>query len=160
MHHQTLAGKNPGDILLDIENGVGAGDFGWMAWNDNPGSQTANALADRIAYTGNSTDPIDGYTNPFDPTDHEIQIGDWVWGHTGVVNQSAVRAELDDHIAKGRVLRVIVWDTAVCDGAGTECEGDAPGGGANVMYRVSGFALVKLLWCDLARKMITLQFVR
>jgi hypothetical protein len=80
VHHTTLAGAQEGDIFLDIENGVEAGDFGWLAWNDNPGSQNANALADRIRYPGNSTDPVDGYTNPMDPTDHGIDVGDWIWG--------------------------------------------------------------------------------
>jgi uncharacterized repeat protein (TIGR01451 family) len=160
LHEDTLTGAREGDIFLDIFNGVGEGNFGWLAWNDNPGSQTASALADRIAYPGNSTDPIDGYTNPSDPTDHEIQIGDWIWGHTGAVNSNVVRNALDDHVDAGRTLRIPVWDAANCDGAGTECEGDAPGGGAAVTYRVSGFALVKLLWHDLAQKMIALEFLR
>jgi hypothetical protein len=160
VHHTTFAEANPGDIFPDIENGVEAGDFGWLAWNDNPGSQNANALADRIRYPGNSIDPVDGYTNPEDPTDHDIDVGDLIWGHTGAVNSSENRALLDDHVNTGRSLRIPIWDIAHCEGAGDECEGDAPDGGAEVTYRVWGFAIVKLIWHDLDRKMIRLQFLR
>jgi len=160
VHHTTFAGANPGDMFPNIENGVEAGDFGWLAWNDNPGSQTALALADCIRYPGNSIDPIDGYTNPADPTDHDIDVGDLILGHTGAVKSSEIRALLDDHVDTGRSLRIPIWDIAHCEGAGDECEGDAPGGGAEVTYRVWGFATVKLIWHDLDRKMIALQFLR
>jgi len=160
VHEAILAGAQEGDVFLDIFNGVGDGEFGWLAWNDNPGSQHSHALADRIAYPGNSTDPIDGYTNPSDPTDQEIQIGDPIWGHTGSVISNSVRDALDDHVDTGRQLRLPVWDISHCDGAGAECKGDAPGGGANVEYRVYGFALVRLISYDLNRKMISIEFLR
>jgi Flp pilus assembly protein TadG len=160
MHEDILAGAREGDIFLDIFNGVGEGNFGWLAWNDNPGSQSANELADRIEYPGNSDDPDDGYTNPNDPTDHEVNVGDSIWGHTGVVNSNAVRDALEDHEETGRYLRIPVWDEADCGGTGAECEGDAPGGGAHVTYRVKAFAIVKLLWHDLDHKKIAAEFLR
>ena len=159
LHHTTFAGAQPGDIFPDIENGVGDGNFGWLAWNDNPGSQNASALADRLTYPGNSTDPVDGYTNPEDPTDHGIHVGDLIWGHTGAVTSNENRALLDDHVDTGRALRIPIWDEAHCEGGGSECEGDAPAGGAEVTYRVWGFAIVRLTWHDLDKKMISAEFV-
>jgi Flp pilus assembly protein TadG len=160
IHEDVFAGAREGDIFLDIENGAGDGEFGWLAWNDNPGSQSSNALADRIEYPGNSTDPVDGYTNPADPTDHEVNVGDEIWGHTGAVNANGVKDALKDHVDTGRYLRLPVWDLSHCDGSGTECEGDAPGGGANVTYRVKAFAIVKLIWTNLDQKMLGAQFLR
>jgi uncharacterized repeat protein (TIGR01451 family) len=181
VHHVTLAGAQEGDIFLDIENGVGAGNFGWLNWKDaiqkcpaDPDPDIASSLADALTYPGNSTtcdgNCWKGYLDPdesdadyecYDPDDdYEINGGDWIWGHTGAVNSSVVGDALNDHVDTGRTLRVAVWDVAQCSGAGTECEGDAPGGGANVEYRVSGFALVRLLSHDLSHKKISLQFLR
>ena len=148
LYHTTFAGAQPGDIFPDIENGVEDGNFGWLAWNDNPDSQTASALADRLTYPGNSTDPVDGYTNPEDPTDHGIDVGDLIWGHTGAVNSNENRALLDDHVDTGRALRIPIWDEAHCEGGGSE-----------VTYRVWGFAIVRLRGFDLDKKMISVEFV-
>jgi uncharacterized repeat protein (TIGR01451 family) len=182
VHHGTLAGAQKGDIFLDIENGVGAGNFGWLRWKNRTGQKcpgepipdSAHTLADSLAYPGNSTtcdgDCWKGYLDPdesdadyecYDPDDdYEINVGDWIWGHTGIVNSNEVRDELDEHIVQERVLRVAVLDQAECDGAGEECKGDAPGGGADVKYRVSGFALVRLVSYDLSHKEISLEFLR
>jgi hypothetical protein len=183
VHHTTLAGAQEGDIFSDIENGVGAGNFGWLRWKDGTGLQrcpgepllnSAGELADSLTYPGNSTTCEGGcwkgYLDPDESDadyecydeddDYEINVGDWIWGHTGAVNANAVRNALDDHIDTGRTLRIAVWDDALCDGAGTECEGDAPGGGAVVKYRVSGFALVRLISHNLPQKTISLKFVR
>jgi uncharacterized repeat protein (TIGR01451 family) len=181
VHHATLDGKNPGDFLPDIENGVGNGHFGWLIWKNktgqkcpgDPNPDSAYTLADSLTYPGNSTtcdgDCWKGYLDPDESDadyecydeddDYEINGGDWIWGHTGAVNSSVVRDVLDDHVDTGRTLRIVVWDEAFCEGAGTECESDAPGGGADVKYRVSGFALVRLLSYDLSQKKISLQFL-
>jgi Flp pilus assembly protein TadG len=160
LHHTTFAGAERGDIFPDIENGAGQGDFGWLAWNENPGSQKAPGIQGRLTPPGNSEDPVDGYTNPEDVDDHEVHVGDKIWGHTGAVSSSGNKDVLDDHVDTGRPLRIPIWDAVYgCDGGGAECEGDAPSGGANIAYRVWGFAVVRLSWYDLDKKMISAEFV-
>jgi uncharacterized repeat protein (TIGR01451 family) len=188
VHIDTVSGAEEGDLLLDIENGVADGNFGWLNWKDGAGQtcpgdphpDSAGSLADALAYPGNSTtcenpgeadECWEGYLDPDDSDDdyecydedddYEINVGDWIWGHTGAVAAGPLVGDaLDDHIAQERVLRVVVWDQATCSGAGDECTGDAPGGGAEVKYRVYGFALVRLIAYDLAQKEITLEFLR
>jgi Flp pilus assembly protein TadG len=191
VHRDTVEGKEKDDLLIDIENGVGDGNFGWLDWKGKPGQtcpgdpnpKSAQNLGEALAYPGNSSlceneglpnECWKGYLDPDDSDadfdcgdcddgtdDCEINIGDWVWGHTGAVATGPhVGSELDAHIEEENELRLIVWDNAECVGGGDECAGDAPLGGANAKYQVVGFVLVKLISHDLPHGEITAQFVR
>jgi uncharacterized repeat protein (TIGR01451 family) len=171
LHYEALIGKNPGDLLVDIRIGAGSGGFAWLRWkgyasemcSDESSADSSGILGASLAYPGNSTtcDTVGGeecwrgYLNPDDSDqdhecydqedDYQINVGDWVWGSTGAIGATSVKNALDEHIARERILRVIVWDEAHYEG----------GGGSYIQYRVYGFALVKLLDYDTGAKTIT-----
>jgi uncharacterized repeat protein (TIGR01451 family) len=176
LHYVALEGKNPGDLLPNIRNGAGAGQFAWLRWkgyasemcSDESSADSSGILGASLAYPGNSTtcDTVDdeecwrGYLNPYDSDqdhecydpddDYQINVDDWVWGSTGAIGATAVKNALDEHIARERILRVVVWDEAHYEG----------GGGSNIKYQVYGFALVKLLDYNTGEKTMTMEFVR
>lgn len=119
---QTLNGAIPGATLGDIWNGVQSGNFGWLTWVGSPNVPT---LAQSLTPPGDSHT----YVNPNDPTDTVVSIGDWVQGSPGVSNASSVRAALD--VLKTIDITVPVWDQAT-------------GNGNNSLYRVAGFAIVRI----------------
>jgi len=175
LHYEALIGKESGDLLPNIRYGAGSGQFAWLRWkgspsqmcSDEPNLDSSRILGISLAYPGNSTtcDTVDdeecwrGYLNPYDSDgdyecydpddDYQLNVGDWVWGSTGAIGAIEVRDALDEHIARGRILRIVVWDTF-----------DLSGGGSNIQYRVYGFALVKLLDFNTGEKTITMEFVR
>jgi hypothetical protein len=123
LNQETLVGAEPGDILDDIMNGGQPGNFGWLTWN---GNNSVPALVASLTPPGNSHI----YENPNDPDDHIVSIDDWVEGKPGVSNASGVRNALDNLI--GMEIVVPIWDVT-------------QGSGANTVYRVVGFARVRLL---------------
>jgi sorbitol-specific phosphotransferase system component IIBC len=123
LNQDTLAGAQVGDILDDILNGNQPGNFGWLTWN---GNNSVSALIASLTPPGNSHI----YENPNDPNDHIVSIGDWVEGKPGVSNAKGVRDALD--MLMGMEIVVPVWDIT-------------QGNGANAEYRISGFAIVRLL---------------
>jgi hypothetical protein len=133
-----LNGADEGDILDDIWNGGQPGNFGWLTWN---GSNNVPSLIASLTPPGNSHI----YENPDDPDDHIVSIGDWVEGKPGVSNAIGVRNALDNLI--GLEIVVPVWNVT-------------QGNGANAEYRVSGFAIVRLLDYHLpGQDRITAQFI-
>ncbi|HFE66586.1 MAG TPA: pilus assembly protein [Chloroflexi bacterium] len=134
-----------GDVYL-IQNGFGAGNFGWLSWNKyiNP---SANTLQASLTWPGDSNDytnhgdggqvppgfgyTVRGFINAIDDTDTTLSLGDWVAVNTGSVNANGIRSILNEHISLGRTLRVIVWDTAADPGV-------------NGRYHISRFGIFKL----------------
>jgi hypothetical protein len=120
----------PGQELTDVYNGTGAGNpstslragFGWLSW---AGDQGVPALVNSLTPPGNSST----YVNPYDPTDHVLSAGDWVYGKPGVSNAKAVRDALD--ALENIVITVPVWDAA-------------RGQGSHVKYHVTGFARIQI----------------
>jgi hypothetical protein len=83
---------------------------------------------------------VRGYVNPLDTSDLGMNIGDWVTVNTGSVNSDGVRTVVNDHIAKGRYLRLIVW------GYDDNSNPTSPHGtGSNQYFRLKGFAVFRLL---------------
>lgn len=131
--------------VYKIQNGSGPGNFGWLAWNVCESSQ--GDLVDALTWPGSSKDyrplsggcnpggftpRVRGYVEPGDPTDREMHIGDWVAGSTGAVNSSEGREQLQDHIDRGRHLRLLYYETA-------------DGTGSNVRYLIKGFVVMRLI---------------
>ena len=126
MHTDTVAGKRRGQILGDVYNGSGSGNFGWLRWPERTRAGNEGYLVDSLHNPGLSrTD----FENAQDPSDTWLSADDHVWGNTGLSNSADVRAALDDLIDKP--IRILVWDTA-------------SGSGANGNYHVIGFAWIKI----------------
>jgi hypothetical protein len=150
VHEDTLDGLDKGDSTGDIWNGAGDGNFGWLRWTDDttiedfPFSTNSEEYLAEEVHTPQLS--MNDYREPEHKDDEEdtvINAGDWVWGLTGVVNGSAVRAELDSKI--GGVYRVPVWDVA-------------EGSGSNLVYHIVRFALIRLDGYDLDAKKIWATF--
>jgi hypothetical protein len=132
-----------------IFDGFGAGNFGWLNWNEYV-SANAQTLEDALIWPGNSKDyttvipggPPPGWPHRFpgfleygDPTDSAMHIGDRVHANTGLSNASGVREQLDNHIDGNRILRLIIW----------RYEEDGFGGTGNqAWYRIVRFGLFRL----------------
>ncbi|MBX3001654.1 MAG: choice-of-anchor A family protein [Caldilineaceae bacterium] len=123
LNEGTLAGVIPGQILVDIYNGVQPGNFGWLTWTGSPNVPT---LVRSLTPPGDSH----LYENPYDPDDFIVSAGDWVQGSPGVSNSSDVRDALD--LLKQEIITVPVWN-------------QAEGQGNNANYRVSTFAQVQII---------------
>jgi len=138
LHEKSLAGVAIGGVIKDIYNGVQPGNFGWLTWAGSPSEPT---LAKSLTPPGNSRT----YVNPSDSSDHTLSVGDWVQGKPGVSNSKHVRDALD---ALKRIdITVPVWN-------------QARGKGNNSLYRVVGFARVRLISYQLPKdNRITARFL-
>ncbi len=123
LHEDTLDGVEVGDLLEDIMNGENSGNFGWLTWTGDNG---VPSLIASLTPPGNSHT----YINPNNPNDHVVSVGDWVEGKPGVSNAKGIRDALN-HLKTIDIV-VPVWD-------------EVQGNGANVVYRVSAFAIVRLV---------------
>src|SRR3954453_22449629 len=61
---QLLGSVPTNTVIMDIYNGVGAGNFGWLSWAGDPSEA---ALETSLTAPGDSG----SYINPDDSTDHE-----------------------------------------------------------------------------------------
>jgi hypothetical protein len=117
-------------VVIDVFNGVLSQDFSWVTWTGEPSQPT---LVASLVPPGNSTN----YVNPDNPTDHEVNIGDWIVGRPGVPNSIDIRDGLDNlHDVD---LIVPIFDEV----RGTE---DAPA------YHVSGFVTIRIIGYHLPDK--------
>ncbi len=145
VHTSTLDGLQPGDSTGDIFNGGGPGNFGWLRWNDDPGSNSQVYLVDELR---NPALSLNDFRDASDPSDTYLNGGsvDWVWGLTGVVDSNDVRDELQDLVDNQTPIRIVVWD-------------DVAGAGSNLRYRVARFVIVQLTAFDLPQKWIRAVYV-
>jgi hypothetical protein len=143
VHVNTLNGLQPGDSTGDIFNGAGPGNFGWLAWNDDPGHISQSYLEEEFQ---NPRLSHNTYRDASEPSDTYLNAGDWIWGLTGTVNSSGVRDELQKLVDNGTTIRIPVWD-------------DSNSGGGNLSYQVQRFALVRLTGFDLPAKKISAIFI-
>ncbi len=67
------------------------------------------------------------YTNPDNPSDHTLSIGDDVTGSSGISGSSCVRSELQELVTNATPITVVLWDTS-------------SGQGSHVEYNIVGFA--------------------
>lgn len=128
----VLDGHDPGDNLGDIYEGGGPGNFGWLRWPQATSAGNEPYLSDSLGNPGLSRRD---YDNALDPSDHWLNVDDWVWGSSGISGSAGVTDALDALI--GRRIRVPVWgpdDDPASDGF----EGTGSGG----HYHIVGFAWV------------------
>jgi hypothetical protein len=107
---------------MDIFNGAGHGNFGWLTWS---GDTSEPGLVASLTAPGNAST----FSNPADPTDHSLSVGDWVRGRAGASNGIGVRDALD--ALEDTVIMLPVWD-------------QVQGSGASAAYHISGFAKVQI----------------
>jgi hypothetical protein len=123
----SLAAVAVGDVVANIYNGTGPGNFGWLTWS---GSSSAGVLASSLVPPGTSKT----YVNPNNPSDHVVSAGDWVRGNTGLSNSKDVRNALDN--LKLMDITVPVYDVTT-------------GSGGNTLYHVVALARFRLTNYDL-----------
>ena len=123
----------------NIFAGGGPGNFGWLGWT---GCTNVPCLCESLTPPGNS----ETYINPYDPSDRTLTIGDWVEGTTGKKNAACVRDLLDDFEESEQPITIIVWD-------------EADGNGANLNYRIAGFATFIIEDFKLQHNKITGYFI-
>jgi hypothetical protein len=134
----SLSNAVPGTILSNIWNGAQPGNFGWLSWT---GDQGDPALATSLTLPGNSST----YVSPDNASDHELVVGDWVFGRTGVNNSANVRDALD--ALKNVTIVVPVWD-------------QVHGKGSKATYHIVAFANVQIISYQLpSQNIITARFL-
>ncbi|MCB0210324.1 MAG: pilus assembly protein [Anaerolineae bacterium] len=88
---------------IDILGGAGPSDWGWLTWN--PSEDDENYLNDELAYyqiSGND------YTNPNEPDDHSLSVGDYVTSMNGTINSNDTRDLMTGLV--GRDIIIPIWD--------------------------------------------------
>ena len=156
---RVLLEKAKEGYVFYIENGFGSGNFGWLRWNSGqPDSE--GTLKTSLTWPGNSKDytpatsgqelgelgRVRGFVEAHDFSDITMNIGDYIAAHTGTVSSAGIRNRLADHIEKGRVLRLVIWDLATDQGNYGE-------------YRIYGFAEFRLQGYNLADNWILAEFI-
>ena len=123
LHQDSLNDISVSDTIPDIFNGAGFGNSGWLTWT---GGNSNTNLANSLTPPGESQT----YTNPDDPNDNVISVGDWVEGKTGNPNSKNIRDALDSLI--GLEIKVPVWD-------------QFRGQGSTLDYHIVDFAIVNII---------------
>jgi len=118
----VVASANPGEVIMDIFNGAGKGNFGWLTWN---GDTSETALVASLSGAGN----VSAYTNPDNLSDTVLTVGDWVRGRPSASNSFGVRDALD--ALEDDQIMLPVWD-------------QVRGTGASAAYHIVGFARVQI----------------
>jgi Flp pilus assembly protein TadG len=110
---------------IDMHDGTGSGDFGWLTWGGSPSAPT---LAASLTAPGNSASQ---YTNPTLTTDHDLNVGDYVSSSPGMTNSAAVRNALNALLEQ--TIIVPSYDVYASD---------SPGGGPR--YHVNAFQMFRM----------------
>lgn len=115
-------------FVYRLYDGFDYGEFGWLRWNEGrPDSDLI--LRNNFLWPGNSKDYkdhsytegfpasplfgwiVDGYVNPDNDTDIQLNITDPVLAKNNVITDtSTVQPVINDHIDKKRTLQLVVWD--------------------------------------------------
>jgi hypothetical protein len=139
LEKDTVDSHMPGELIPNIREGTGSGNFGWLRWTEesrwpqyNYNTNSENYLAAELA------NPLLAFNDYLEPEhkdsdgDTSINAGDWVWGLTGNVNSDGVVRDVLANIIKGEQQYLVpIWD-------------EAESTGSNVVYHIVGFARVKL----------------
>jgi hypothetical protein len=123
LQRATVDAARPGQTIRDLPSGQARGNLGWLSWI---GEETTTALLEALTAPGTGGRS----TNPDNPNDHRLSVGDRVRSHPGATDQRSVRDALDR--LRGATITVPVWDTA-----------DRVGG--TLQYHIVGFARIQLV---------------
>jgi hypothetical protein len=126
----------------DVQYGTERQHFGWLTWD---GSAITDTLVSSLTPPGDSS----SYTNPDDPLDHIVSIGDWVLGRPEVEGNNSPTLERamldlavgdDEYSTTTSYLGVTVplWDRAVRQGE-------------SIRYHISGFMWISVDHYSLAQ---------
>jgi hypothetical protein len=143
LNTSNLVGRNPGDMIGDIMNGSGSGNFGWLRWPTRTSAGNEGYLDESL---NDAALAATDFEDACEAGDTAINAGDCVWASSGLSGSSDVRFTLE--ALEGQDIRVPVYDTAT-------------GTGVNDYYHIVGFAIVRITDFQLAgQDRITAQFVR
>jgi hypothetical protein len=110
-----------------LYDGLGAGDFGWLRWNEGRPDDDIR-LRDSLIWPGNSKDYedhgytegfpasplfgwiVNGYVNPDNNMDTSLNIADRVWAKKNAITSTIVLTATNAHIDNERALQLVVWD--------------------------------------------------
>jgi hypothetical protein len=124
-----------GDYCEDDQGGGNSG-LGWLNWSLQGSGHSCQDV-------GEPSDCSEGCLEynltPDTCLSGMISVGDWVAGASGVKNASGIRNVLDDYIASGDPMTVVIYD--VWNGSG--CNQGQPGGN-KLAYHVVGFAKFRI----------------
>ena len=138
LHRDQLLGLRVGQLLEELFGWDARGsDFELFTWN---GDTSLTALLDSLTPPGNSHT----YTNPLDPTDHQIDRGDWVQSLPNIRNTARVREVFDELL--GDEIVVPVWSLSTVRAR-------------NSYHRVIAFARIRLTDYNLTRGTISATFL-
>lgn len=152
----------------DPTQGGSAGGFSYASWRSTqfglgnlygPPCGSPSGWEGSLCSSTVSLDPNVGFLELGDPGDTELHRGDWVLSELMPPPAEApvqTLPLLNDHMATGRALRIIVYTYA--DGSNPRYY-EAPGTGSYWwQYRIDGFAIVKIAAADTGE--ITFEWVR
>lgn len=109
--------------------------FRWLAWTDS--DTGASALQNSLDWPGDSHI----YSEPGDPTDESLNIGDYVALSSGTTG--SVSGILEEHVDRERTLRVILYDSI-----------------AGNTVHISGFAVFRIIGFNDSQGWIVAEFIR
>jgi hypothetical protein len=130
----------PSGTRIDVFEGKGSGDWGWLTWN--PHEDDENYLNAEWEYPQLS---INDYTNPASPgwDDHTLNIGDYVTTFNGLDVSGDTRASMDAYVGRDDLI-VPIWDDLDPEGFKSFSNPDPEPGEPNTVsaYKIWGFARV------------------
>jgi hypothetical protein len=158
----TVTSTNPISYCLNIYDGTGPGNFGWLNWSwqitNNP--ELGLLEPEECKQDDCSSQCLVQNLSPCPKNDPDccrsgfIAVGQWVAGTTGVSSASQVRAQLEKYIGipddpdnPPQPFTIVVWDETYMEPTGQGC-GPFPSG---LHYGVRGFAKMQLLGYQLSQ---------
>ncbi len=119
----------PLPISLDLFEGSGSGNFGWLTWNPASDKNNEGYTEEELINQYLAMDEENGFTDVLDPDDHSLRIGSNVSSGLGTTNSDDIDDALEALV--GQVILIPIYEVSV-------------GSGANKYYVVSHFAKVKI----------------
>ncbi len=110
------------------------GNFGWANWHNTNTTNCPSGSGGSAELCDNLWNPASmQYTNPNNPADNTVSVGDWVQGNPGIRNSTDIDAALDTIIYTPILITVPIW--SITNGQG----------GALLEYKIVAFATFRLI---------------
>ncbi len=133
-----------------------AGNFGFLRWTDEGGSGNAGNLAESLRFPGNlasgySEVPADDLGQlvaaDYPASPGTFNVGDWIWGNSGLSSSSAVRDAFQDHVDRGTQMMLPIYDPDV-QGSGVNSKFKTVGIGLFVItaYQLTGQGYIEMIY--------------